>query len=66
MRLYNCYLITCMAATAVWVLVCVVALALWLGISTHAQAQENADYYSKLISTQEVPPASTPAVKTPW
>lgn len=31
-----------------------------------AQAQENADYYSKLITAQEVAPTPTPAVKIPW
>jgi ABC-type enterobactin transport system permease subunit len=53
MKLYNRYLITCMAATAAWALVCVVALALWLGISTHAHAQPSSNLHEQLSRTSQ-------------
>ncbi len=61
MRLYNRYLITCMAATVAWVLVCVVALALWLGISTHAQAQMAPSRASQNIAQNSRGPAAFPS-----
>jgi hypothetical protein len=71
MKLYNRYLITCMAATAAWALVCVVALALWLGISTHAHAQPSSNLHeqpsraSQNIAQNSRGPAAFPSRSLP-